>query len=123
MQLRKVGNHKVWLSIDTVKTSGNSCHRIYELRFHKNQDWFAQMICTFKDNEIRLHWIQVTSKFQDLGYGTFLINQVLKYGKKVTACTHYGAIRFFIKHQFIPRPNKDNNTLLDLEWSPDWVKL
>lgn len=122
MLRRIIGKSKVWLSIDNVKLS-DSHHIVYELRHEKNQPWFAQMIVSVKKDEIRLHWIQVESTFQDMGFGSFLINQLVKQKKIIRGSAHAGALRFFAKHGFVPRPSKTQDSLFDIEWNPDWVKL
>ena len=117
MQLKTVGKNRIWLSIDNTRV-----HLVHELRLKKNQSWFAQMVCSVHDDEIRLHWIQVVSTSQNKGYGKFLIHQLFKYKKKITGCTHIGALKFFCKMGFRVSPIADSE-LYDIEWSPDWVKL
>jgi len=117
MRLRKVGNQRVWLSIDNIRT-----HIVFELRHKKNDPWFAQMTCSVFPNEIRLHWIQVKAPDTGKGYGRFLINQLFKYKKRVIASTHAGALKFFLKMGFEPSPDNEIEDLYHIAWYPQWSK-
>ena len=82
------------------ETSGSQT--IYKLKDAEIDEALGEAVISEIKNEFRLHGIFVKPKFRGKGYGTFIMNAILREAqtKRVTLCTGLGNIAFFKQFGF-----------------------
>jgi predicted N-acetyltransferase YhbS len=92
---------------------------VYRFRDCELDEAIGEVVLSKGEDAIRLHGIFVKPNFRGKGYGSFIMNTVLKEtrNKRVTLCTGFGNIAFFERFGFRVTAVSDNLLFMERDSS------